>query len=160
MQGTNASVLPSRTSTAWANSCCNVNVHTLALCKVCVVIEVQFSRNGLLSLSSKKCRALLQLFLSMIYNYILRHGFPTEILHPDQDEKRGESPCHASGHPREGTGDSMPFLSQLSPYNKLWEVTKLGRGGGAVWGRCVGGCRWGCSSLCWESPWPSVAKEV
>lgn len=71
----------------------------------------------------------------MIYNYILSHGFPTEILYSDQEtgrKERREPPCHAPGHPREGTGNPEPYLSQVFPYDMPGEVTKLGRGAGAA----------------------------
>lgn len=43
-----------------------------------------------------------------------------------------EPPCHAPGHPREGTDNPEPYLSQVFPHDVLGEVTKLGRGAGAT----------------------------
>lgn len=78
-----------------------------------------------------------------------------------QNERSGKSPhVMPQALTWEGIGNSVPYLSQLSPYNILGEMTKLGRGAGAIWSRCVGGCQWGCSSFCWESPWPGITKEM
>lgn len=41
-------------------------------------------------------------------------------------------PCHTPGHPREGTDNPEPYLSQVFPHDVLGEVTKLGRGAGAT----------------------------
>lgn len=71
----------------------------------------------------------------MIYSHILRCSFPIEVLYSDQEtgqKEWKEPPCHAPGHPREGIGNPVLYLSQLSPYDMLGEMTKLGRGAGAT----------------------------
>lgn len=71
----------------------------------------------------------------MIYDYILGHSFPTEILYCYQKTGRKEwkePPCHAPGHPREGIGNPVPYRSQFFPSDILGEMTKLGRGAGAT----------------------------
>lgn len=51
----------------------------------------------------------------MIYNYIPRHGFPTEILDSDQDEKSGKSP-HVMPRAILGRGQAIQCLvSPSSP---------------------------------------------